>query len=245
MPNTDLKNTPLFVFVRRQGERVVHYTRKVSGATGPYLRRARRYWQNARMLSSLKARFRAQQEGVSEVEAPRGDWNEAPAMPPIATDFMQAILQRSLSPRLHALLGLRSAVRIACVATIEAKAEECAKYGWSAEQISAVLDGASHPTFTAGENLLLQYADDVTRTPIDVDLQVFRRLRQHFTQEQIAEATSSICYENFRTRYNNAIGSATPLTAGEVESVRGTLQQVEARELAATTGKHFWESLPH
>ena len=34
MPNPDLKNTPLFVFVRRQGERVVHYSRKVSDATG-------------------------------------------------------------------------------------------------------------------------------------------------------------------------------------------------------------------
>src|SRR5262249_46006299 len=141
MTNPDLKNTPLFVFVRRQGERVVHYSRKVSDVTGPYWRRARRYWQNARMLSSIKTRFRAQQDVATEVEAPKGDWNEAPAMAPIAADFMQAILQRSLSPRLHALLGLRSAVRIACVATIEAKAEECAKYGWSAEQISAVLDG--------------------------------------------------------------------------------------------------------
>jgi len=244
MPNPDLKNTPLFVFVRRQGERVVHYSRKISDSTGPYLRRARRYWQNARTLSSLKARFAAQQEAVA-VEIPSGDWNEAAAVPPIATDFMQTILQRSLSPKLHALLGLRSAVRIACVTTIEAKAEECARYGWSAEQISAVLDGASHPTFTPGENLLLQYADDITRTPIDVDLQVFRRLRQHFTQEQIAEATSSVCYENFRTRYNNAMGTASPLTAREVESVRGTLQQVEQRELAATTGKRFWESLPH
>ena len=243
MPNPDLKNTPLFVFVRRQSERVVHYSRKFSDATGPYLRRAHRYWQNARLLSSLKARFRAQHESLP-VEAPAGEWNEAPTTP-ITKDFMQTILQRSLSPKLHVLLGLRSAVRIACVATIEARAEECSRYGWSAEQISAVLDGASHSTFTPGENLLLQYADDITRTPIDVDLQVFRKLRQHFTQEQIAEATSAICYENFRTRYNNAIGTATPLSAKEVESVRGTLQQVEQQELAGTAGKHFWESLPH
>jgi alkylhydroperoxidase family enzyme len=241
MLNPDLKNTPLFIFARRQGERVARYGRKVSDATGPYVRRARRYWQNARLLSSLKARFRVQLE-ASHVEGSSGDWNETPTAVPIATDFIQAILQRSLPPRLHALLALRSAVRIACVATIELKSEECVRHGWSAEQISAVLDGASHPTFSIGENLLLQYADDITRTPIDVDLQVFRKLRQHFTQEQIAEATSSICYENFRTRYNNAMGIANPLTARETESLRGTLEQPE---LAGATRKHFWESLAH
>lgn len=244
MPNPDLKNTPLFVFARRHSERVVHYSRKIADATGPYWRRARRYWQNARLLSSLKARFRVERE-ASQIEAPSGDWNETPAAVPVATDFMQAILQRSLPPRLHALLALRSAVRIACVATIELKAEECVRHGWSAEQISAVLDGTSHPMFTPGENLLLQYADDITRTPIDVDLQVFRKLRQHFSQEQIAEATSSICYENFRTRYNNAMGTANPLTARETESVRAALEQVDQAELAGSTRKHFWESLPH
>jgi len=241
MLNPDLKNTPLFIFARRQGERVARYGRKVSDATGPYVRRARRYWRNARVLSSLKARFRAERD-VSQIEAPNGDWNETQVPAAMPGDFMQAILQRSLPPRLHALLALRSAVRIACVTTIEVKAEECARHGWSADQISAVLDGASHPTFTAGENLLLQYADDVTRTPIDVDLQVFRKLRQHFTQEQIAEATSSVCYENFRTRYTNAMGTATPLTHRDTESLQGSLEQPE---LAGRTPKHFWESLPH
>jgi len=244
MPNPDLKNTPLFIFARRQSERVVHYSRKISDATGPHWRRARRYWQNARLLSSLKTRFRVERE-ASPVEGPKGEWNEAPTAVPVATDFMQVILQRSLSPKLHALLGLRSAVRIACVAAMELKAEECVRHGWSSEQISAVLDGASHPTLTPGENLLLQYADDITRTPIDVDLQVFRKLREHFTQEQIAEATSSICYENFRTRYNNAMGIANPLTAREPETVRMALEQVDQAELAGSSRRHFWESLPH
>jgi len=238
MPNPDLKNVPLFVFVRQQGERIAKASRKVSDATGPYFRRAHRYWRNARLLSSVKARFRVVHD-VDPVEAPTADWNEPAPKPSIAPDFMQAILQRSLPAKLHALLGLRSAVRIACVATIDLKAEECMKYGWSADQISAVLDGASHSTFNPGENLLLQYADDITRTPIDVDLQVFRKLRHYFTEDQIAEATASICYENFRTRYNNAMGTANPSHQSEVEPLR-----VNSNRQQASFRPHMLESVP-
>lgn len=238
MSNPDLKNVPLFVFVRQQGERIARYSRKVSDATGPYVRRVGRYWRNARLLSSVKQRFRAARD-AGTVEAPVVDWNVPAPTPTASPDFMQAILQRSLPPRLHALLALRSAVRIACVATIDLKAEECVKYGWSADQISAVLDGASHPAFNAGENLLLQYADDITRTPIDVDLQVFRKLRHHFTEEQIAEATASICYENFRTRYNNAMGNANQLPHSEDVPSRANSNGQEA-----AFRPHLWQSVP-
>jgi len=240
MSNPDLKNVPLFVFVRQQGERIAKYSRKASDTVGPYFRRARRYWRNARLLSSVKARFRVARD-AGPVEAPAADWNELPPKPLMPADFMQTILQRSLPAKLHVLLALRSAVRIACVATIDLKAEECIRYGWSADQISAVLDCAAHPTFSAGENLLLQYADDITRTPIDVDLQVFRKLRQYFTQEQIAEATASICYENFRTRYNNAMGTASPLPSSEPESSR--LSPTDDGAAFKEAGRHLWETV--
>src|SRR5262249_53103800 len=203
-----------------------------------YFRRAHRYWRNARLLSSVKARFRVVHD-VDPVEAPTADWNEPAPKPSIAPDFMQAILQRSLPAKLHALLGLRSAVRIACVATIDLKAEEYMKCVWPADQIPPVLDGASPSTFTPGENLLLQYADDIPRPPIDVDLQVFRKLRHYFTEDQIAEATASICYENFRTRYNNAMGTANPSHQSEVEPLRANSNRQQA-----SFRPHMLESVP-
>ena len=141
-----------------------------------------------------------------------------------AAAFSQYFLHdvRVTQVQLDELFALRSAVRIACPATIQLKGRECVMHGWSAEQISAVQDGVIHPDFTASERLLLRYADDVTRTPIDVDLQVFRELRRHFTPEQIAEATASICYENFRTRYSNAMG--TDLGQHEKPSVNVSME---------------------
>ncbi|MFL6465220.1 MAG: carboxymuconolactone decarboxylase family protein [Bryobacteraceae bacterium] len=234
MSKRDFKNVPLFVFLRQQGERIGRYSqqigrygRRFSKSAAPHWRRMRHYWRDSHLLASMKARIRHEDEPVVD-QMPDPVLQEVSPKTLPAPDFMQILLQRSLSPRLHALLALRSAVRIACPATIQLKERECVMHGWSAEQISAVQDGVIHPDFTASERLLLRYADDVTRTPIDVDLQVFRELRRHFTPEQIAEATASICYENFRTRYSNAMG--TDLGQHEKPSANVSMEEDYAME---------------
>jgi alkylhydroperoxidase family enzyme len=121
-------------------------------------------------------------------------------------DFMESLFQRSIDPKLHAILQLRTAVRLGCDGTADARSEACLLHGWAPELIRAAQNGSSNLAFSEQENLLLRYADDITRTPIDVDLQVFRELRRHFTPDQIVEITAAICYENFRTRFRNALG---------------------------------------
>jgi alkylhydroperoxidase family enzyme len=44
----------------------------------------------------------------------------------------------------------------------------------------------------------------MTRTPIDVDPQVIRELRVHFTEAELEELTVSIAYENLRARFVEA-----------------------------------------
>jgi alkylhydroperoxidase family enzyme len=133
--------------------------------------------------------------------------SQPPSVVPVfsSADFMESMFQRSIDPKLHTLLQLRTAVRLGCERTSEARSEACVMQGWSPELIRAARNG-SDLGFSERESLLLRYADDVTRTPIDVDLQVFRQLRRHFTHDQIVEITAAICYENFRTRYRNALG---------------------------------------
>lgn len=131
----------------------------------------------------------------------------SPAVVPVfpTADFMESLFQRSMEPKLHTLLQLRTAARLGCELTVEARSEACQLQGWSPELIRAARNG-SDLGFSERESLLLRYADDITRTPIDVDLQVFRQLRRHFTHDQIVEITTTICYENFRTRFRNAMG---------------------------------------
>jgi alkylhydroperoxidase family enzyme len=136
----------------------------------------------------------------------------AAAVPRFAgQDFMESLIQRSIDARLHALLQLRTACRVGCEATADLKSDACAVYGWSPELIRAARKGATTLGFSERENLVLRYADDITRTPTDVDLLVSRQLRRHFTHDQIVEITAAICYENFRTRFRAAMAGQTTL----------------------------------
>ncbi len=54
---------------------------------------------------------------------------------------------------------------------------------------------------------MLIYADELTRTPVEVPDELFARLRAHFSEAQLVELTSAIAWENFRARFNHAFGA--------------------------------------
>jgi alkylhydroperoxidase family enzyme len=119
-------------------------------------------------------------------------------------DFSEHLFRRSVSPRIHDLVQLRVASQIASAAQTKLRADLCREQGWSSDQIGAALLGTKSGCFSESETLLLQYAQDMTRTPIDVDPQVIRELRVHFTEAELEELTVSIAYENLRARFVEA-----------------------------------------
>lgn len=121
-----------------------------------------------------------------------------------AQDFSEDLFRRSVSPRIHNLVQLRVASQITSVAQTKLRADLCREYGWSSEQIGAALLGIRAGCFSEVETLLLRFAEDMTRTPIDVDPQVIRELRSHFTDAELAELTVSIAHENLRARFVEA-----------------------------------------
>jgi alkylhydroperoxidase family enzyme len=60
--------------------------------------------------------------------------------------------------------------------------------------------------FSALERLILEYADAMTQTPVEVSEALFARLRERFTEAQLVELTSAIAWENYRARYDRAFG---------------------------------------
>ena len=119
-------------------------------------------------------------------------------------DFSEHLFRRSVSPRIHDLVQLRVASLIASAAQTNLRADLCHQQGWSSEQIGAALLGTKSGCFSESEVLLLQYAADMTRTPIDVDPQVIRELQVHFTEAELEELTVSIAHENLRARFVEA-----------------------------------------
>jgi alkylhydroperoxidase family enzyme len=77
--------------------------------------------------------------------------------------------------------------------------------GISTEKLNALHDYAKSPLFNAAERVALEYADAMTDTASDVDDALFARVREHYDEEQIAELTMLIAWENASSRFNRAL----------------------------------------
>ena len=60
--------------------------------------------------------------------------------------------------------------------------------------------------FSNSERVALEYAERMTYTGQKVDDALFGRLKDHFTEPQIVELTAVIALENFRSKFNPALG---------------------------------------
>jgi alkylhydroperoxidase family enzyme len=78
--------------------------------------------------------------------------------------------------------------------------------GASEAKIAEVTDAATSQLFGASEKTALEYAEAMTFTDRKVTDQLFARVRAHFTETQIVELTAAVALENFRSKFNVALG---------------------------------------
>lgn len=64
----------------------------------------------------------------------------------------------------------------------------------------------SSEAFTEKEKLALRLTVALTRTPANVDDQLFADLRGVFTEQQLVELATAIAWENYRARFNRTFG---------------------------------------
>ena len=80
------------------------------------------------------------------------------------------------------------------------------EHGITAEQITNLYRYRTDFNFSDLERLVLEYADAMTRTPVQVSDALFARLRERFSEAQLVELTSAIAWENYRARFDHAFG---------------------------------------
>lgn len=73
-------------------------------------------------------------------------------------------------------------------------------------QFAELNDFATSDKFTDIEKAVLQYATEMTNTPVRIDDNNFEKLKSEFNSKQLVELTATIAHENFRARYNHAFG---------------------------------------
>jgi alkylhydroperoxidase family enzyme len=64
----------------------------------------------------------------------------------------------------------------------------------------------SNALFSEAEKLVLEYADAMTQTPVEVSEAQFAKLRQKFSDAQLVELTATLAWENYRARFDHAFG---------------------------------------
>lgn len=64
----------------------------------------------------------------------------------------------------------------------------------------------SSALFSETERLVLEYADAMTQTPVEVPDTLFAKLREKFADAQLVELTATLAWENYRARFDHAFG---------------------------------------
>lgn len=80
------------------------------------------------------------------------------------------------------------------------------KMGITEEQLRELPNFRDSDAFDEDEKLVLEYAEGISRTPVEVPDEVFDRLRERFDEAQIVELTWAAAIENLRARFNWALG---------------------------------------
>ena len=79
--------------------------------------------------------------------------------------------------------------------------------GLSEAKLSALADlEGAQDLFTPAELAALRYADAMSDTPVAVTDELFAQVRTHFDEAQIVELTSALAWENYRARFDHALG---------------------------------------
>ena len=60
--------------------------------------------------------------------------------------------------------------------------------------------------FSDTEKIVLEYADAMTQTPVEVSEALFAKLREKFSDAQLVELTATLAWENYRARFDHAFG---------------------------------------
>jgi AhpD family alkylhydroperoxidase len=110
--------------------------------------------------------------------------------------------------RLKDLAATRVATLVGCQFCIDIGSALGRKAGVTDEQLRDFHNYRTSPLYSAEEKLVMEYAEEMTKEPVQISDELFARLREHFDEAQVVELTGAIAIENFRARFNNALDVA-------------------------------------
>jgi AhpD family alkylhydroperoxidase len=108
--------------------------------------------------------------------------------------------------RLEELAATRASNMTGCPFCIDFAAALLGQLGFTREQVGQVDSWRESEVFSDDERLVLEYGEAISTTPVHVSDELFERLRARFDEAAIVELTAAIAFENYRGRFNHAVG---------------------------------------
>lgn len=112
----------------------------------------------------------------------------------------------AVDDRLKHLAMLRAAQLIGCEWCLDFGSWLAHNAGCPEDQLRELSTWQQSERFDELERLVLEYAEAMTRTPVEVSDELFARVSEHFDERQMVELTMAIALENLYSRTNWALG---------------------------------------
>ena len=78
--------------------------------------------------------------------------------------------------------------------------------GASEDKVRQVDAWAESPYYVERERVALEFAESMTITGRRVTDELFARVRKHYSEDAIVELAAAVALENFRSKFNVALG---------------------------------------
>jgi AhpD family alkylhydroperoxidase len=142
----------------------------------------------------------------------------------------------SVDPKLKALAETKAACLIGCQFCLDIGSHISREAGVTDEQLRSLHAYRESPAFSPLERLVLEYAEEMCQVPVVIPDELFARLHEHFDEQQIVELTTAIALENFRARFNDALGIIPAgFSSGEYCAVPDAVAAQESQEVERTS----------
>jgi alkylhydroperoxidase family enzyme len=160
------------------------------------------YWFMRRGMKKMTGRDPARGSGIEPIEI----WAYQPKILSSMGKFQGAVRKaHGVEERIKNLVELKGAQMIGCEFCVDLGSQICRNSGFSDEELLALPRYRQSELFTEREKTALDYAVGVMRTPVEVTDELFERMKQHFSEEQMVELTALLTVVNL-DRFNAAFG---------------------------------------
>jgi alkylhydroperoxidase family enzyme len=177
---------------------------RIQGVTneqaGPIVKVVYRFMRKG--TTKLTGRAATHGSGIEPLEI----WAHRPKMMSGMGKFQQAVRRGSaVDERLKNLVELKGAQMIGCEFCVDLGSQICRNSGFLDDELLALPRYRQSDLFTEREKLALDYTVAVMRTPVEVTDDLFARVKEHFSDEQLVEITALLTVVNL-DRFNAAFG---------------------------------------